>query len=195
MVAALTGLAIALAAVVQLLQQRPDQLLTDLEAFVAHRFGQMPLAATDPTQRRLGISADRSFDQPLKRCQKPRLTFLFRFAPSTRTPNRTADLVLPAPQLRYATIDRAPRHARRHTDRLHPAVTHRHRFIGCKQTTTALIQKWFHPLKTNAYVVLFHHRSNQLLLQTPIVLQYRVNFASNPNFQMLLCSNETLMPA
>jgi hypothetical protein len=28
--------------------------------------------------------------------------------------------------------------------------------------------------------VLFHHRSNQVLLQTPIVLQYRVNFASDP---------------
>ena len=65
-------------------------------------------------------------------------------------------------------------------DRTADAVTHRHRFIGRKQTTTALIQKWLHPLKPNAYVVLFHQHSNQVLLQTPIVLEYRVNFASNP---------------
>src|SRR5207342_2610736 len=141
MLRAFAGLAVGLTAIVQLAQQRANQLLAHHEALLAQRSGDVALAAADPAQRRLRIAADRVLDQLFERRPQPRLTVDRALAATAAPPDPLAQLIAASLQLGNAAIDRAARDSRRRRNRRHPATAQRQRLVGRKQSTSPLVQK------------------------------------------------------
>ena len=167
MVGPLPGLAIRLTAVLQLAQQKPDQLLAHREALPAQRRHEVALAAAHPAQRRLRIAADRVLDQGFQGRHQSRLTLHSPLAPSAGTTHPIPKLVASRLQLGNAPIDRAPRNARRRSHRRHPAIPQRNRLVPRKQPTPPLVEEWLDPRKPSLKVRNIDHLSNISLCCLP----------------------------
>ena len=81
------GLAVALAAVVQLAQQIGHHPLAGLEALLGQRLDQIAQAAADPAKWRTGIAANGVLDQGFEGCRQAWLVFDRTLASATRTAN------------------------------------------------------------------------------------------------------------
>jgi hypothetical protein len=150
-----------------LAQQPAHQLLAHLEALPAQRLRNVPLTAADPTQRSLGITADRVFNQPFERSHKTWLARRLSLAPGPATPDATTDFIASGFSFGNPTIDCAPGQPDCRGNRCHPAAAERYRLIGGKQPTPPLIQERRHPRKPSANAVDVNHNHKISLCTTP----------------------------
>src|SRR6516165_552342 len=139
---ALGGLAVALQTVTRLIEQVGDQSATDLVTLRLQRLRQPAHALAGPPQRRLGITACRRLDQRLEIREQRRILGDRSLAPSSRSPNSLAGLVLR--QFLQAPPDRARRNPGRRRHRRDPPITRRERLGRCNQTTAPFIEKRGH---------------------------------------------------
>lgn len=151
------GLAVGLAAVAQLSQQQANQLLADLEAALAQGPDDLALAAADPTQRRLRVTADRILDQRLQCRRQVRLQDNCALAPTTRASDPPANRIGAALQLHDRPPDRAARQPARRRRRRHPAMANRQGFVRRKQPPATLIEELAGLLVPRADVVNVDH--------------------------------------
>jgi hypothetical protein len=92
-IAALAGLAVALAAVLQVSQQVRHNTLARREPLRSQRLHQVTQAAADPTQRRSRIPTDGVLDQSLQGRWQTRLMRHCTLAPAAATTHSGADVI------------------------------------------------------------------------------------------------------
>src|SRR5712691_2381431 len=94
MAGALACLAVGLAAILEMAQQKAHQLLADFDAAAIQGLGNVPLAAAGPASCRSRIAASRILDYSFTRRKQTRLRLDRRLPSPSRTPDAT--IALPA---------------------------------------------------------------------------------------------------
>ena len=131
------------------MQQPADQLLSRSEALLGQRRRQVALAPADPSQRRLGITADRGLHQIVQRLQKTRLRVGRRLAATSRSAHPLAELSGADLQVGQATADCAAGNPRRTEHRLDPAASGSPRLTRREQAASSFVQKRGHRLEAS----------------------------------------------
>ena len=136
----LLGLAIALQAVVQVVQDLRDRHVTDRMVLLAQLLRNRPRALTDPSQGRLGVSARLRIDQFFEAGYETGVGLCEGLAARPRSPDAAYQRLTPSLDFADTLRDRLARQATGVVHERDAPITQAQRFIGRQEAACALVQ-------------------------------------------------------
>ena len=142
MIVAFLGLAIALQAIILFVKELGHFDITDRMVLLSQLRRERPRALTDPSQRRLRITARATVNQALQCMQQTLIGFRDRLAPRSRTPD--APFRKACPRLKFADSlgNRFPGQSTRTAHERHAAIAQSDRFARRHETPCSFVKKW-----------------------------------------------------